>query len=100
MPPRSPRSRTGRIVGSAAAGAQARIRELTAELDTMRTQMTDLRLREAMTRTRVQALQAEVERLNALLEAGLLGRIQGFWRRISVGAFGDTPAGSRSAPSG
>ena len=43
--------------------------------------MTDLRLREAMTRTRVQALQAEVERLNALLEAGLLGRIQGFWRQ-------------------
>jgi hypothetical protein len=66
----------------------------------MRTQMTDLRLREAMTRTRVQALQAEVERLNALLEAGLLGRIQGFWRRISAGAFGDTPTGSRSAPSG
>ena len=66
----------------------------------MRTQMTDLRLREAMTRTCVQALQAEVKRLNSLLETGLLGRIQGFWRRISVRAFGDTPAGSRSAPSG
>jgi hypothetical protein len=55
--------------------------ELAAELDTMRTLVTDLRLRDAMARSRATALQAEVERLNALLDAGLLRRLRAFWRR-------------------
>jgi hypothetical protein len=74
--------------------AETRVQELTAELDVTRTQITDLRLRESMARTRAEALHAEVERLNALLEAGLLERLRGFWRRISVGASGSQPIGN------
>jgi uncharacterized protein YggE len=73
--------------------AETRVQELTAELGATRTQMTDLRLRESMARTRAEALQAEVERLNALLETGLLERLRGFWRRISVGASGSQSIG-------
>ena len=62
---------------------QMRVQQLIAELETMRTQITDLRLREAMARRRAEALQTEVERLNALLANGLLGRLMGFWRRTS-----------------
>jgi hypothetical protein len=67
--------------------AEARVQELTAELNAARTQMTDLRLREAMARTQAEALQAEVKRLNALLEIGSLQRLLGFWRRIRVAAW-------------
>ncbi|HKM61657.1 MAG TPA: hypothetical protein VJY39_04120, partial [Acidisphaera sp.] len=58
--------------------------DLAAQLETMRTLVTDLRLREAMARSRATALQAEVERLNALLEAGLLHRLRKFWRRRAL----------------
>jgi hypothetical protein len=67
--------------------AEARVQELTAQLDTARTQMIDLRLRESMARSQAEALQAEVKRLKALLETGLLERLHGFWRRISVVAW-------------
>jgi hypothetical protein len=67
--------------------AEARVQELTAQLDVTRTQMIDLRLRESMARSQAEALQAEVKRLKALLENGLLERLQGVWRRISVVAW-------------
>lgn len=67
--------------------AEARVQELTAKLDDTRAQMIDLRLRESMARSQAEALQAEVKRLEALLETGLLERLQGFWRRISVVAW-------------
>lgn len=71
---------------------EAGVQELTVELQAMRTRMTDLRLAEAMARTRAEALQAEVERLNALLGAGLLGRLLRFWRRPSkLGAGEEVP---------
>ena len=54
---------------------EARIQQLTAELDAARAQLTDLRMREAMARARADALQAEVERLRALLQAGPLKRL-------------------------
>ena len=54
---------------------EARVQQLTAERDAARAQLTDLRLREAVARTRAEALQTEVERLEGLLEAGLLKRV-------------------------
>ena len=65
---------------------EARIQRLTAELDTARAQLTDLRMREAMARARADALQAEVERLRALLEAGPLKRLmRALARRLGRG---------------
>src|SRR4051812_4405387 len=63
---------------------EIRVRQLTADLETMRTQITDLRLREAIARRKAEALQAEVERLKAALAKGLLGRLVGFWRRAET----------------
>jgi hypothetical protein len=54
---------------------EARVQQLTAERDAARAQLTDLRLREAVARTRAEALQTEVERLKGLLEAGLLKHV-------------------------
>ena len=67
---------------------EVRVQEMTAALNAARAQLTDLRLREAMARRRAEALQAEVERLDALLKVGLLRRFWGAWRRASVGAAG------------
>jgi hypothetical protein len=61
--------------------ADARLRELTAELQTMRAQMTDLRLGKASARARAEAAEAEAARLRAVLEAGLLGRLRWLFSR-------------------
>ena len=52
-----------------------------------------------MTRRRSEALQAEVERLNALLADGLLGRLMGFWRRTSTFGWRNTRVTGGSAAS-
>src|SRR5574340_88593 len=71
-----------------------RVQQLTAELGTMRSQLTDLRLREAVARRQAEALQAEVERLNALLGGGLFGRLFRFWRPGARRAYGYAAAAS------
>ena len=75
----------GRGSDGGADRTEARVQQLTAERDAARAQLTDLRLREAVARTRAEALQTEVERLKGLLEAGLLKHVWRFCCDASVG---------------
>ncbi len=55
---------------------EPRLARLAAEVEVMRTQITDLRLREASSRARAEASETEVARLKALLAAGRLARLR------------------------
>jgi len=74
--PRPHPNGSNRITGQ----PETQIQQLTAELAVMRSQLTDLKLREAVARGQAEALQIEVERLKARLAGGMLGRLVGFCR--------------------
>ncbi len=60
----------------------ARVQGLTADLQVIRTQLTDLRIREASARGRAEAAEAELARLTAVVAAGPFGRLRWLFSRV------------------